>query len=110
MATRRGRRLTDRAERCPADLRVSRLEVAGAEFLVISFGAPEAHYPDGLSKAERGVAAGILAGKSNAAIAAARGVSVRTVANQIAGMFRKLGVSSRLELVRKLSAAARKRR
>ena len=36
-------------------------------------------------------------GLSNAAIASRRGVSIRTVANQIAQLFRKLGVHSRLE-------------
>jgi DNA-binding CsgD family transcriptional regulator len=37
-------------------------------------------------------------GQSNAAIAKARGTHVRTVANQLAALFRKLGVASRAEL------------
>ena len=39
----------------------------------------------------------------NSAIAEARGTSVRTVANQIQAIFKKLGVSSRSELVALLS-------
>ena len=41
----------------------------------------------------------LAAGKSNQEIALARGVSPRTVANQLAQVFRKLEVSSRWELV-----------
>jgi DNA-binding CsgD family transcriptional regulator len=53
----------------------------------------------GLSPAESEVAAHILKGRTNAQIAKLRGASERTVANQVANVFRKLGVSSRLELV-----------
>jgi DNA-binding CsgD family transcriptional regulator len=41
----------------------------------------------------------LLEGLSNEEIATERGVSARTVANQVASVFRKLGVSSRGELV-----------
>jgi DNA-binding NarL/FixJ family response regulator len=51
-----------------------------------------------LTVAEREVVAGVLNGRSNAAIAAARRTSTRTVANQLAAIYRKLGVSSRWEL------------
>jgi DNA-binding NarL/FixJ family response regulator len=51
-----------------------------------------------LTPAEREVAAAILEGKSNAAIARQRKSAVRTVANQVASLFRKLGVHSRGEL------------
>lgn len=51
-----------------------------------------------LSKAEHEVVARAAAGLSNAQIAASRGVSARTVANQLASAFRKLGVASRFEL------------
>ena len=40
----------------------------------------------------------VLAGLANAAIARRRGTSARTVANQVASIFRKLGVQSRAEL------------
>lgn len=52
-----------------------------------------------LTDTERGIVSAILRGESNAAIAQARGTSPRTVANQIARMFKKLGVGSRAELV-----------
>jgi DNA-binding CsgD family transcriptional regulator len=51
-----------------------------------------------LSAAERDVAALILRGRDNASIANLRGTSVRTVANQVASIFNKLGVRSRAEL------------
>jgi DNA-binding NarL/FixJ family response regulator len=40
----------------------------------------------------------VLEGKSNAEIAHARGKSVRTVANRVASIVRKLGIGSRSEL------------
>lgn len=52
-----------------------------------------------LSNAERAVMAAIFVGKSNAQIAAERRTAPRTVANQVARIFRKLGVRSRAELV-----------
>jgi DNA-binding NarL/FixJ family response regulator len=51
-----------------------------------------------LSKAERVVLEAMLAGRTNEAIAKDRGTSVHTVGNQVASIFRKLGVSSRAEL------------
>lgn len=52
-----------------------------------------------LSDAERAIVAGLLAGKRIAAIARERGTSSRTVAHQIASTYKKLGVSSRRELL-----------
>lgn len=51
-----------------------------------------------LTAAEREVMALILADLSNAEVARRRGTSVRTVANQLQSLFRKLGVNSRAEL------------
>src|SRR6478736_967050 len=51
-----------------------------------------------LSRAERAVLDGMLGGQTNEAIARARGTSVHTVGNQVASIFKKLGVSSRAEL------------
>ena len=56
-----------------------------------------------LSPAEREIVAGVLAGKSNEQIAALRRTSVNTVANQIRGVFEKLDVGSRAQLVRALT-------
>jgi DNA-binding CsgD family transcriptional regulator len=52
-----------------------------------------------LSAAERRVAELVARGMSNTEIARARNVSARTVANQLARMFRKSSVFSRFELV-----------
>jgi DNA-binding NarL/FixJ family response regulator len=53
-----------------------------------------------LSQAERDIVAAALRGESNQQIADARRRSVRTVANQMASVFEKLGVRSRRELER----------
>lgn len=53
--------------------------------------------------AERAVLALVVGGAGNAAIARARGTSLRTVANQVASLLRKSGMSSRLELIARLS-------
>jgi DNA-binding CsgD family transcriptional regulator len=52
-----------------------------------------------LSDAERDIVAGLLGGKRIAAIAHDRQTSPRTVANQLANVYRKLGVSSHRELL-----------
>ena len=51
-----------------------------------------------LTPAERAVVAALLAGHSNDEIARARGTALRTVANQVARIFKKMGVRSRAEL------------
>lgn len=51
-----------------------------------------------VTAAQRGVLDLLLAGKSNAEIARIRRRSVHTVAHQVDGIFRRLGVGSRLEL------------
>lgn len=52
-----------------------------------------------LTAAEAEIAAAIRDGRSNGEIARVRGSSARTVANQVAGLFKKLGVTSRIELI-----------
>jgi DNA-binding NarL/FixJ family response regulator len=76
----------------------STLVLDGDEHVLVSYPATE---PPGwalLTSAEREVAVALLDGWSNARIARARSVSVRTVANQIASIYRKLAVRSRAEL------------
>jgi len=80
----------------PADLVA--LESADGELALLSFTLPDEDAID-LSPAESDVARHILAGRSNSEIAKLRGCSTRTVANQVASLFRKLGIRSRLELV-----------
>lgn len=85
--------------------RVTGFVDGGVEYLVLSLPA-EAPRGLPLSDAERDVVAALLAGDSNRDIAARRGTSVRTVANQVASIFRKLGVASRAELASRLSGGA----
>lgn len=56
-----------------------------------------------LSISERAVVAAALRGASNREISAARGTSIRTIANQLASAFEKLGVRSRRELAARVA-------
>ncbi len=87
----------------PNDLDGFRFEADGGEYLVLSYPLSPVQLPDGLTEAQQEVLRGIIAGRTNAEIAGLRGTSTRTVANQIASIFVKLGVSSRAELVAVLS-------
>jgi DNA-binding CsgD family transcriptional regulator len=59
-----------------------------------------------LTEAEIDILQRVLAGRSNREIASERASSRRTVANQIATMFKKLGVRSRRELAARARAEA----
>jgi DNA-binding CsgD family transcriptional regulator len=82
----------------PAPRDLVALESDDGEIAVLSFTLPGDKVAN-LSAAESDVACHILAGRSNSEIAVLRRCSARTVANQVASLFRKLGVRSRLELV-----------
>ena len=82
----------------PADLVAAHVSLPAGEVVVFSYAVDAPELPDSLSAAEREVAAAVLRGETNARIAAARGTSVRTTANQVASVYRKLGVRSRSEL------------
>lgn len=82
----------------PDELVVHRLEASGVEYAVFEWYAEGPPLPAELTRAEREVASLAMAGLTNRQIAAARGGAERTVANQLANVFRKLGVGSRLEL------------
>jgi DNA-binding CsgD family transcriptional regulator len=58
---------------------------------------------DALTAAENEVLACAAAGLSNAEIARRRGKSLRTIANQLASAYRKLGVSGRQEVLAQLN-------
>jgi DNA-binding CsgD family transcriptional regulator len=93
-----GRRTWTFAERPPPGLEVSYVEIDGETFAVFSF--PIALADDfGLTASEREVVTGVLRGLNNTELAKLRGVSPRTIANQLAAIYRKLSVSSRTELV-----------
>ncbi len=80
-------------------VRALAFEFGGERRLLFCFRTADAPLPAVLTRAEREVVQGVLAGKSNAAIAKARGGSPHTVANQLAKIYRKLAVSSRWELM-----------
>jgi DNA-binding CsgD family transcriptional regulator len=79
-----------------------RMKYAGEELAVISIPVEASELPAELTAAERDVCVLVLAGLSTASIAAHRGASTSTIANQLASIFRKLGVSSRGELAVRL--------
>ena len=75
-----------------------RLEIDGTELFLLGTPSLSDCLPDDLTQAEKDVAALLLEGRSNREIARARGTSVRTIANQVAAIFRKLKVTARVEL------------
>lgn len=75
------------------------VEYVDDDLAVFSWDAALDHAPV-LTDAERDVLSRIVDGAANAEIARARGTSVRTVANQVAALLRKLGVGSRYDLIR----------
>jgi len=83
------------------DVRATRFTVGDDELAVISFPLPDARNTP-LSRAEMQVAALMALGLSNAEIARRRGRSIRTVANQVASILRKLGARSRVEATARL--------
>ncbi len=54
---------------------------------------------DRLSRREKQIVDALLAGRTNKEIAQQLGVSDQTIKNQLTTLYRKVGVSSRLELV-----------
>lgn len=91
-------RLTTDAE-APADDGALQLSRVG-DVIVISGDTLE--LPSELSPSEQAVARALIAGSSNAEIAKLRHTSIKTVANQLYAMYRKLGVANREELVARL--------
>jgi DNA-binding NarL/FixJ family response regulator len=69
---------------------------------IVSVRRPDLDFPVSVSHAERFVLQALAAGLSHAEISILRSTSRRTVANQIAAAFRKLGVSGRGELLQHL--------
>jgi DNA-binding NarL/FixJ family response regulator len=80
------------------DLRVTTFEAGPDTFAIVSFPLDQMPLPDVLSAAEKAVCGLLLTGASNAEIARQRRTSVRTVANQVAAILKKLGAGSRSEL------------
>lgn len=85
-------------------VQIATFRVGDEELAVVSYPVvPD--LPAALSPSEREVAALVMEGLSNQEIAQVRGTSERTVANQVASIFRRCGVSSRSELVAALVVA-----
>ena len=86
------------------NLRVDTIRIGGDEYVVMSWPRDiDAATLEPLTSAERAVTKLVLSGKSNSEIARQRGTSPRTVANQLASLYRKLGVRSRRELTARLA-------
>lgn len=91
--------LVTTAARLRRRVSVSRLDVGGLDALVVDTGpSPESILASQLTRAERQIAGLVLEGLSTAEIAEARRRKYRTVANQLASLYEKLGVGSRVEL------------
>ena len=83
--------------------RFSALEVEEDEYaVVVSALRPDLQFPVELSLAEAAVVRSLVDGHSHAQISGARARSRRTVANQLATAFRKLGVSGRRATIERL--------
>jgi len=86
----------------PAAGRAFRFRYRGEELFVVSVPL-RTPAPHGLTQAEKDVARAIVRGRSNAEIARARGTSVRTVANQVASLMRRIGAGSRADVAARLA-------
>ncbi|MCP3139763.1 response regulator transcription factor [Pyxidicoccus xibeiensis] len=84
----------------PPRLSVDSLELEGEQFAVFAWDVDRPRGAD-LTQSERHVLELLVSGASNADIARARRASVRTVANQVASVLRKLGAASRYELIQR---------
>lgn len=84
----------------PPGLESATFAVDSQEYAVLAFPVPEHEAPDGLTEAERSVVHGVLEGMTNAEIAARRGTSPNTVANQLRSIYVKVRVRSRSELIK----------
>ena len=82
----------------PIGLRASTFRLGSDELAVLSFPIDAAAVPETVTESERAIGMALAQGRSNAEIAAARGRSVRTIANQVASLLRKLGAGSRAEV------------
>lgn len=81
-------------------VRAMKLRIGDVELVVFDVPAPIA--PETLTCAEREIAELVLDGLSNREIAARRGASAKTVANQLRRIYQKLGISSRFELTARI--------
>ena len=79
--------------------RVRDLKVGEEELMVLSFDIRPRRLPPDLTEAEGEIVSLVMQGLSARAIARTRDTSYRTVAKQLAAIYRKAGVASMAELV-----------
>jgi DNA-binding CsgD family transcriptional regulator len=82
--------------------RAQRVTRGHAEHWVLSAKRPDLKLTGDLTQAEEAVTRLLVEGHPHARIAALRDASPRTIANQLASAFRKLGISGRAELLSRL--------
>jgi DNA-binding CsgD family transcriptional regulator len=80
--------------------RASEFVRAGVKYRIVSLARPDGELASLLTPAQFDVVRLRVEGKSHDEIAALRHRSRRTIANQLAESFRRLGVSGRAELIR----------
>jgi DNA-binding CsgD family transcriptional regulator len=88
----------------PPGLEAYTFDVDGDEYALLVLPARSLDVPLGLSASETAVAQAAVSGKSNLEIAAERGTSVNTVANQLRSIYEKLGISGRLALIHRCTS------
>jgi DNA-binding CsgD family transcriptional regulator len=88
-----------------APARAQRVARGHSEHWVLSVKRPDSKLPADLTQAEEAVTRLLVEGHPHARIAELRLASPRTIANQLASAFRKLGISGRAELLSKLICA-----
>jgi DNA-binding CsgD family transcriptional regulator len=96
-----GAAATEPSER--GSLRATAFAIDEQEYLVLSYPVAPIASTSELTHAERDVALAFARGRSMRDIAAMRGTSTRTIANQIRAIYAKLGVGSRVQLCQRLS-------
>lgn len=90
----------------PADMSARTVVLDDDEYLILTLPIPNWDIPEFLTEAERAVTMAVLRGFTNEQIAQERKTSLHTVANQIASIFAKLAVASRIELAHRLAKRA----
>ncbi len=82
--------------------RLTRIKPDDDRYWLVSVERPDLTFPVPLSKAEAAVVRQLISGGTHAEISKRRATSPRTIANQLASAFKKLGVSGRISTVQRL--------
>ncbi|MEP7052673.1 MAG: LuxR C-terminal-related transcriptional regulator [Pseudomonadota bacterium] len=95
-------RAAERVALTPALGRLTRTTANNEKHWLVSVERPDLEFPVALSEAEGFVVRRLVSGRTHAEISTDRATSPRTVANQLANVFKKFGVSGRSALVQRL--------